>query len=123
MPSDRSTEACYVLIDDTGYVERRRGRRRYFEIADDAVDPWSYAAKRGRGTIRLTVIEYRILQFLSARPNQACSPHRIAEAVSTRLHCVTVEALSRHIHSLRGQLGFYSDYIQAVPYIGYRFKE
>jgi nucleotide-binding universal stress UspA family protein len=26
------------------------------------------------------------------------------------------------IHSLRGQLGFFSDYIQAVPYIGYRFK-
>jgi two-component system, OmpR family, response regulator BaeR len=122
MPSDRPSETCYIVIDDAGYVERRVRRRRRFEFDEDAVDPWSYHAKRGRGTIRLSLIEYRILRFLAARPNQAISLQRIADAISTASHCVTVETLGRHIHSLRGQLGFFSDYIQSVPYIGYRFK-
>jgi len=111
-----------VLVSDVRYVERRAQRRRRFETDEDVVDPWSYAAKRGRGTIRLTMVEYRILQFLAARPNQACTRSRIADAVSTSRHGVTVETLGSYIHSLRGQLGYYSDYIQSVPYIGYRYK-
>jgi DNA-binding response OmpR family regulator len=121
-PDERSTEAGYVLVSDVRYVERRAQRRRRFETDEDVVDPWSCAAKRGRGTIRLTMVEYRIMQFLTARPNQACTRSRIADAVSTSRHCVTVETLGRYIHSLRAQLGFYSDYIQSVPYIGYRYK-
>ena len=46
----------------------------------------------------------------------------IASAVSTANQRVTVETLADFVRSLRGQLGFYSDYIQSVPYIGYRFK-
>ena len=123
MPNDQSAEACYVLIEDVRGVERQvRRRRRRFESADEVVDPWSYRAKRGQGTLRLTTVEYRILNFLAARPNQACSPGRIADAVSTARHRVTVETLGGYIHSLRGHLGFFSDYIQTVPYIGYRFK-
>ena len=122
MPSDRENETCYIVIDDAGYFDRRVRRRR-FEIDEfDVVDPWSYHAKVGRGTIRLSLIEYRILRFLAARPNQAFTRLRIAEAVSTASHCVTVETLAQYIQSLRGQLGFFSNYIQSVPYIGYRFK-
>ena len=122
MSKDRVTEAAFVLIDDLGSAERRVQRRR-FRSEEDTVDPWSYWAKRGEGTLRLTPIEYRILRFLASRPNQALSRRRIAEAVSTAGLPVTVDMLGRYIHSLRGQLGFFSDYIQSVPYIGYRFKE
>ena len=121
--SDQSAETCYVLMDEVRGVERRVRRRRWrFVAADDVVDPWSYQAKRGLGTLRLTTVEYRILSFLAARPNQAFTPSRIADAVSTASHRVTVESLGGHIHNLRGHLGFFSDYIQTVPYIGYRFK-
>jgi len=122
MRDKHSTEACYVVIDDAGHVEQRARRRRRFESDRETVNPWSYAAKRGRGTLRLALIEYRILSFLAARPNQALTRERIASAVTTTRHRVTAETLGRYIHSLRGQLGFYSDYIQSVPYIGYRFK-
>jgi DNA-binding response OmpR family regulator len=122
MPNDRTGEAGYVVIDDV-YVERRaRRRRRRFEAQEEVVDPWSYAAKRGRATIRLTLVEYRILRFLASRPNLAFSRRSIADAVSTASQSVTVEALADYVRSLRGHLGFYSDYIQSVPYIGYRFK-
>src|SRR5437763_1975114 len=55
----QSIEACYVLIDDAAHVERRARRRRRFESDDETVNPWSYAAKRGRGTLcclRLTQV-------------------------------------------------------------------
>lgn len=117
-----SAEVSYVLINDVHDVERRAKRRRRFWDEEELVDPWSYAAKRGEGTLRLPIVEFRIFQFLASRPNQAVSHQRIAAAVSTRRHQVTVETLSEFIHSLRGHLGFYSDYIQSVPYIGYRFK-
>jgi len=121
MRNDRQSDACYVVIDDARHVERRVKSRR-FRPTEIVVNPWSYQAKRGEGTIRLTLVEYRILRFLAARPNQAFTGRRIADAISTSRHRVTEAALGRHIHSLRGQLGFFSDYIQAVPYIGYRFK-
>jgi DNA-binding response OmpR family regulator len=123
LPINRSADAGYVVIDDVRDVQRRaRRRRRRLQSDQDVVDPWSYHAKRGRGTIRLTLVEYRILRFLASRPNQAIARSRIADAASTANDRVTVEALGRHIHSLRAQLGFFNDYIQLVPYIGYRFK-
>src|SRR5437868_4207819 len=121
-PEDRSAEVSYVFINDVHDIERRAARRRHFWSEEEIVDPWSYAAKRGQGTIRLPIIEYRILQFLASRPNRALSRHCIAAAISTRRHRVSVASLARSIKSLRAHLGFYSDYIQSVPYIGYRFK-
>jgi len=122
MRKDFESDSGYVLIEDSVSVERRARRRRRFESESEIVGPWSYQAKRGLGTLRLTMVEYRIFDFLSRRPNQALSPSRIAQAVSTASHRVTEETLGRYVASLRGQLGFYSDYIQAVPYIGWRFK-
>src|SRR5438874_7361732 len=100
----QSIEACYVLIDDAGCVQRRARRRRRFESDQETVDPWSYAAKRGRGTLRLALVEYRILRFLAQRPNQALTRERIAAAVSTARQRVTPETLGHYVHSLRGQL-------------------
>jgi DNA-binding response OmpR family regulator len=100
----------------------RQKRRPVIRSDRETVDPWSYHAKIGRGTIRLTSVEYRILMFLAARPYHAFSRRRIAEAVSTESQPVTVDNLGRYIRVLRRQLGFYGDYVQAVPYIGYRFK-
>ena len=35
---------------------------------------------------------------------------------------MTEQALDEHIASLREKLGLFSDYVQSVPYVGYRFK-
>jgi len=122
MRDERSVEACYVVIEEVYRARRQTRKRRRFESSGEIVDPWSYQAKTGRGTLRLPTVEYRILQFLASRPNQAFTRDRIVAAVSTTRHLVTVETLGRYIHSLRAHLGFFSDYIQSVPYIGYRFK-
>ncbi|MBI3467902.1 MAG: winged helix-turn-helix transcriptional regulator [Planctomycetes bacterium] len=122
MFDDRSTPAAHVLKLDEFYVEQQIPRRRRVERYERVVGPWSYRALFGRGTLQLTSVEYRILKFLASRPYHAFTRKRIAEAVSTDSQPVTVETLGRHIRTLRDQLGFYSDYIQTVPYTGYRFK-
>ena len=101
-------------------MERQPARRRCIEQI--AVGPWSYLAKRGRGTIRLNVVEYRILRLLASRPNHVFSACRIADAVSTTRRPVTADSLRPYVASLRSQRGFFSDYIQSVPHMGYRFK-
>jgi DNA-binding response OmpR family regulator len=122
MFDDRSTPAAQVTKLDEFYVEQRIPRRRRVERYERTVGPWSYRAMLGRGTLQLTSVEYRILKFLASRPYHAFTRKRIADAVSTESQPVTVETLGGHIRALRDQLGFYSDYIQTVPYTGYRFK-
>ena len=67
-------------------------------------------------------IEFRIIRFLAAHPFRAFTRRSIAEAVSTHKVKVGEDTLDRHIGTLREKLGFFADYIQTVPYIGYRFK-
>ena len=119
---DEKNQTEYVLIEDLPLAERGAPGKRRFHSQEEIVDPWSYLAKRGLGTLQLSLVEYRILRFLASRPNRAFSGRRIAAAVTTKLHPVTTQSLGRYIRSLRAQLGFFSDYIQTVPFIGYRFK-
>ncbi len=119
MTSSRSPECyCVARPDVLQQVERRIGAVNERRSAG----PWSYDMKRGRQTVRLNTVEYRIFRFLAARPYHAYTRRRIAEAVSTESQPVTAETLRRYIASLRDKLGFFADYIQSVPYIGYRFK-
>ena len=83
----------------------------------------SYRFALGQEPIELGNVEFRILLFLASRPYHAFTPRAIAEAVSCDLTRVTEESLAEHIFSLRDQLGVFYDYVQTVPYIGYRFKE
>ena len=81
-----------------------------------------YRIKLGRETVWLPPVEYSILRLLAAQPYRPLSKARIAAAVSSD-HCrVTASSLATHIKLLRERLGFFRDYIQRVPYMGYRFK-
>lgn len=84
--------------------------------------PLSYRLTVGRETLRLDLIEFRILVFLASRPYHPFTRRRIAEAVSTEDFPVTEESVDQHIASLRSQLAIFRDYVQAVPHVGYRFK-
>jgi DNA-binding response OmpR family regulator len=87
-----------------------------------AASPLSFMQRLGREPIRLSGVEFRILSFLAARPYHAFTRRRIAEAVSRPERPVTEESLDEHILGLRDKLGFFRDFVQSVPYIGYRFK-
>ncbi|HVT28997.1 MAG TPA: winged helix-turn-helix domain-containing protein [Lacipirellulaceae bacterium] len=82
----------------------------------------SYRFALGQETIELGNVEFRILLYLASRPYHAFTRQSIAAAVSSDENPVSVETMDRYIASLLDQLGVFHDYVQAVPYIGYRFK-
>ena len=82
----------------------------------------SYRLALGKEVIQLGIVEFRILLFLASRPYHAFSPRSIAEEVSTEQDPVTMDTVDQLMASLIAQLGPFHDYVQAVPYIGYRFK-
>ena len=122
MSDERSIES-----PETRYVEfvldQRRARRQPEEEQERPSDPrYSYRMKMGRETIRLDPIAFRLLNFLAARPYRAYTRRTLAEAISTPRQPVAEESLDQHILRLRRALGFFGDYIQTVPDVGYRFK-
>jgi hypothetical protein len=56
------------------------------------------------------------------RPCRAFTRRRIADALSSKRDPVVEDTVDRHVASLLNQLGVFHDYVQCVPYIGYRFK-
>jgi DNA-binding response OmpR family regulator len=77
----------------------------------------------GLEPLQLGDVEFRILVFLASKPYLPFSQQRIAEAVTTERFPVSADTVDQHIALLRDQLGFFRDYVQTVPYMGYRFKE
>lgn len=120
MDAPTTSNRCLILdmdrIPPSEIVERT-------QTLTNPASGWSYAARMGRTTISLEPVEYRILGFLAAKPYHAYTPRQIVQAVTRVRQPVTEATLDRHIASLRDKLGFFADYIQTVPYIGYRFKE
>jgi DNA-binding response OmpR family regulator len=82
----------------------------------------SYRLALGREIIQLGIIEFRILLFLASRPYHAFTRASIVAAVSSEQNPVTEDTVDRHVVSLVEQLGVFHDYVQSVPYVGYRFK-
>ena len=117
--SDSREIACCEVVYPVQEVNTPVAPRRHIR----ADSPWSYETRRLKRPFKLNSIEWRILRFLSSTPYRAFTPRRIAEAVTTDSHPVTEETLRSHITSLREKLGLFADYVQTVPYVGYRFKE
>ena len=121
MDDNRSLESQQAQYaqrsEDQRRIRKAEERHHYVSLR------YSYQMKMGRVTIKLDPVEFRILRFLASHPYRAFSRKRIAKAVSTRRHPVSSATLDHHIARLRNALGFFRDYIQTVPYIGYRFKE
>jgi len=101
----------------------REAPRKAREVSVERRDaPEVYRLAIGREPLQLGKTEFRILLFLASRPYKPFSQERIAAAVSTDTHPVAEDSIDSHIASLRDKLGFFRDYIQTVPYMGYRFK-
>jgi DNA-binding response OmpR family regulator len=98
-------------------IERRRRKQH------QATPRAGYLVELSGEPISLDYVEFRLLDFLSAHPYKAFSRRQIAEAISSPEFPVTEATLDGHVMTLRDKLGLFSDYVQTVPYIGYRFKE
>ncbi|MCA9151371.1 MAG: helix-turn-helix domain-containing protein [Planctomycetales bacterium] len=116
-----SQEAGFQAEDDWG--DFRKENRRQRQKREQSTPRPGYLIELSGQAISLDYLEYRILQFLSDRPYKAFTKRQIVAAVNSPQHPVTEETLDRHVMTLREKLGLFSDYVQSVPYVGYRFKE
>jgi DNA-binding response OmpR family regulator len=119
--NDGSFETGQLIFSDIGDCLLETVHRT--QVNDERLEgPLSYRLALGREIIHLGIVEFRILLFLASKPYFPFTRRRIADAVSTERHPVTEDTVDQHIVSLRNQLGFFHDYVQSVPHVGYRFK-
>ncbi len=84
--------------------------------------PTSYRQAFGDEPIRVGIVEFRIMLFLASRPYHAFTRRQIADAVAADGDPIGNEAVDDHVAILREQLGVLHDFVQTVPYVGYRYK-
>jgi two-component system phosphate regulon response regulator PhoB len=87
------------------------------------IDPQRYQASVGGKRLDLTVTEFQILAFLAGRAGWVFTRQQIVEAVRGGDYHVTDRAVDVAVFGLRKKLGEYSEYIETVRGIGYRFVE
>lgn len=123
MWNDRQIQPNDWVLSDVSQL-LREAPQRVKQMTEERRDaPRVYRVAIGREPIELGRVEFRILLLLASRPYRPFSRAKIAEAISSPLQTVDEQDVDQHILSLRDQLGFFRDYVQTVPYLGYRFKE
>jgi DNA-binding response OmpR family regulator len=124
--SDRDNErepAGVISLQFADFAEfMREAVRRQGQVERRDPAPPFYRVALGLEPIQLGDVEFRILMLLASQPYRPFSRQKIALAVTSDLAPVTEQAVDQHIASLQSQLGFFRDYVQKVPYMGYRFK-
>jgi DNA-binding response OmpR family regulator len=109
-------------VTDLSTLLSEASRSKWPMRKDRAQRPATYRIALGRETLELGVVEFHILLFLASRPYHAFTRRSIAAAVSSEECPMTEETVDQYVGTLLEQLGVFHDYVQAVPYIGYRFK-
>jgi DNA-binding response OmpR family regulator len=122
MDGKRVSKTDDVAITDLTKLLQEAPRQIWPVKEQQAEHVASYRLALGNETIQLGIVEFRILLFLAGRPYHAFTRRNIADAVSSERDPVEENTVDRHVASLLDQLGLFHDYVQSVPYIGYRFK-
>jgi DNA-binding response OmpR family regulator len=118
---DQEKRRELILADEWDFSVGRDAER----AGDDEVElrpPRSYWQALGDEPIRVGIVEFRIMAFLATRPYHAFTRHEIAHAVTSASRPVAEGDVDGYVGLLRDQLGVLSDFVQTVPYVGYRFK-
>ena len=122
MRKERLCETNIVVVTDLTTFLQEAALQQWPVNEDQPERPTSYRLAIGQEPIQLGIVEFRILLFLASRPYHAFTRRCIADAVSSERDPVMEDTVDRHVASLLDQLGVFHDYVQSVPYIGYRFK-
>ena len=122
MRRDPSAETGYFSEPDLIFRSQEEAARAAAQKDEQVVPRPGYLVELCGEPIPLDLIEYRILIFLARKPYKAYTKKQIVDAVNTAERPVTEQTLDQHVQTLRQKLGLFSDYVQSVPYVGYRFK-
>ncbi len=86
-------------------------------------DPGRFQATLAGQSLDLTKDEFQLLCFLARHPGWVFTRYQIVNGVKGDNYVVTERAVDVRIVGLRKKLGRFSDYVETVRGVGYRFKE
>ncbi|MDH3690381.1 MAG: response regulator [Gammaproteobacteria bacterium] len=92
-------------------------------VHDLVADPVRFRASLADQPLNLTRDEFHLLCFLARHPGWVFTRYQIVNGVKGDNYVVTERAVDVRIAGLRKKLGRYSDYVETVRGVGYRFKE
>lgn len=110
-------------------ILKRLKEREFLEKAEPlsfgllSVDPARFQVKVGKEDVRLTAIEFKLLQFLLGNKGRVATRDMLLDRVWGYDAALTTRTVDTHIKRLREKLGRAGDYIETIRGIGYRFKE
>lgn len=87
------------------------------------VDPARFQVTAGKEEIRVTAIEFKLLQYLMSNKGRVATRDMLLDQVWGYEAALTTRTVDTHIKRLREKLGRAGDYIETIRGIGYRFKE
>jgi two-component system phosphate regulon response regulator PhoB len=87
------------------------------------VDLRSHTATAGDRPLQLTLSEFRLLEVLVRQPGRAFTRNELINAALGDDAMVLERTIDVHIRALREELGPYSELIETVRGVGYRFRK
>lgn len=87
------------------------------------IDPAKFLVMVGKKEVRLTAIEFKLLQFLLTNKGRVSTRDTLLDRVWGYDAAVTTRTVDTHVKRLREKLTAAGDYIETIRGIGYRFKE
>lgn len=92
-------------------------------FADLKIQPEKYEVLVKGTMVKLTLTEFKILEFLAKRPGWVFTRGQIVDTVRGDGYAITDRAIDFQIVGLRKKLGEASRYIETVRGVGYRFAD
>ncbi len=87
------------------------------------VDPSRFQVMVGKEEVRLTAIEFKLLQYLMTSKGRVGTRDMLLDQVWGYDAALTTRTVDTHVKRLREKLGKAGDYIETIRGIGYRFVE
>jgi two-component system phosphate regulon response regulator PhoB len=87
------------------------------------VDPSKFQVLVGKDEVRLTAIEFKLLQYLMTSKGRVGTRDILLDHVWGYDAALTTRTVDTHVKRLREKLGKAGDYIETIRGIGYRFRE
>lgn len=116
-----------VLLARIKAILRRRSARQVSDevrtLGDLKIDMPRHKITYQGKAIALTMIEFKILEFLSRQPGRVFTRDQIMDKVWNEGKFIVDRAVDVHIRGLRKKLKNAADLIETVRGVGYRFKE
>lgn len=109
-----------VLRRSQGTKSNTRGKIAIHELV---IDPSRFQATLADRPLNLTKDEFYLLCFLAQHPGWVFTRYQIVNGIKGENYVVSERTIDVRIAGLRKKLGLFSNYIETVRGVGYRFKE